>query len=57
MAFMDTTHDGDIAKGTADELLEQLAAVDPAEAPPIAERLATILSRELDEPAASEDPS
>ncbi|HSF84596.1 MAG TPA: hypothetical protein VLG28_02915 [Acidimicrobiia bacterium] len=46
---MDTTHGlpSDPA-GTADGLLEELATVDPADAPEVAERLARTLSVELD---------
>ena len=52
MRVMDTTH-GMLPNSadSADGLLDQLAAVDPADAPTVAEQLAGLLSAELDIPS------
>jgi hypothetical protein len=54
MAAMDTTQTPATADtpGRVDELVERLAAVDPAAAPPLAEEIAAALTERLDGPAA-----
>lgn len=53
---MDTTHDT-VPAGAEhpDDLIAALEQIDPADAPEVADRLASLMSRELDHPGEAPD--
>ncbi|VAW05677.1 hypothetical protein MNBD_ACTINO02-796 [hydrothermal vent metagenome] len=57
MLFMDSTHTPTDSDAETTDRLEELASVDPADAPAVAERLAAELAGELDASSAQPMPT